>query len=314
MIAPILVGSAALAFHLDRLKITHNIEPMDIDFIVSDKVEAEKIIAELELSEDCTRLPTAHTPKFSVNTEVVKYGGLPVEISYPVSHDCTTADLIRESKNWACMISKLGITCKVAPLNVLYSLKWSHRFLRNSPHFLKTMRTIKNLQKLPGVGPHDTDWLDRRMKETYDYSHPNLKVKKADFFNSNFDYIYDHDSIHEAVKLLEKPAYTFYMDGNSEVNCSKESFFAAEKTIRLLGVLEETYVLALERSQIPNNFEIDPRLSFNIALEKVCTSITSGWFRQYAWENYEIVSRMYDASYVDKFKHALKMGRIKDFK
>ena len=50
-----------------------------------------------------------------------------------------------------------------------------------------------------------------------------------------------------------------------------------------------------------------------MALEKVCTSITSGWFREYAWENYHRVVHMYKTlgvnDYIDRFhknKHMIK--------
>lgn len=309
---PLLIGSVALKFHLDKMGIAHNLEPLDTDLIVANKYESDTIVTFLKWINAKTA-SVSRIDKFGVVSTALKFNGSMVEITYPEKSGMSTDILIKQSTEWDDIYVFNGIECVVAPLSVLMSLKWSHRFLRNSPHFLKTMRTIKNLQSLK-ISPHDSEWLELRMKETYDYSHPNLNVKKNEFFNSNFDYVYDHDSIHEAVKLLDRPAYTFYMDGNSEVKCSREAFFSQERTIRLLGVLEETYVLALERSQIPNNFEIDPRVSFNIALEKVCTSITSGWFRDYAWENYDIISHMYNQSYIDKFKHALKMGRIQPYK
>lgn len=309
---PLLIGSTALAYQLDKLNISHNIKPLDTDLIVADKYESGAIVTFLKWITAKT-VSVSRIDKFGVVSTALKFNDSMVEIVYPEKAGTSTDILIKQSTEWDDTYVFNGIECTVAPLSVLMSLKWSHRFLRNSPHFLKTRIAIKNLQRLK-IAPHDSKWVEMRINETYDYSHPNLKVKKEDFFNSNFNYVYDHDSIHEAVKLLDKPAYTFYMSADEEVQCSKELFFSQENTIRLLGVLEETYVLALERSQIPNNFNIDPRVSFNIALEKVCTSITSGWFREYAWENYDIVSRMYDSSYVDKFKHALKMRRILPYK
>ena len=50
-----------------------------------------------------------------------------------------------------------------------------------------------------------------------------------------------------------------------------------------------------------------------MALMKVCTSITSGWFREYAWENYDKVLDLYNElgedDYVQRFQrnaHLLK--------
>ncbi|WP_457832940.1 DUF7275 domain-containing protein, partial [Staphylococcus aureus] len=68
-----------------------------------------------------------------------------------------------------------------------------------------------------------------------------------------------------------------------------------------------------ERHQIPNNFNPDPTGSFMYALEKVCTSITSGWFREYAWENYHKIVAMHKklgkTDYVKRFKQNFDMIR-----
>lgn len=219
----------------------------------------------------------------------------------------------------------------------LYLIKMSHRYKRNSPHFLKTMSDIKFLRGKLGI-----DWCSNWLKdqeelfklreaESYDYAHPRLNVSSKDFFNGDgVQYVYDHDSIHEAVALYEvpvsaggvidwktRPAYTFYMKDGSEVMTSKEKFFSVHEDIRLYGVYEESCVLALERSQIPHGLgkEGGPsaRWSFEMALMKVCTSITSGWFREYAWENYQKVLDLYNElgenDYLERFNrnnHLLK--------
>lgn len=199
----------------------------------------------------------------------------------------------------------------VAPLDVLYLLKMSHRFKKNSPHFKKTMMDILFMRSL-GVGiPEELDEIYKlRQKESYDYSHPNLNVNSKDFFKGDeVPYVYDHDTIHQAIAVLGEPAYKSYMKDDSEVMTSKEKFFAQPKHVRLLGVYEEACVLALERSQIPFGDDVDgptPKQSFLMALNKVCTSITSGYFREYAWENYSIVLKLYqrmgEDDYVERFK------------
>lgn len=137
-------------------------------------------------------------------------------------------------------------------------------------------------------------------------------MKKENFFTNNVKYVYDHDTIHAAVKLLDRPAYTYYMQDGAEVNCDKTKFYEQPEIVRLYGVLEESYVLALERSVIP--FKSDPDKAFKMALQKVCTSITGGWFREYAWDNYDKVLELYHKSYVDKFNAALSKGEILAFK
>lgn len=185
-----------------------------------------------------------------------------------------------------------------ADINVLHVLKQSHKYLRNSPHFLKTMRDIQSLQAQGArITPALKPILELREKETYSYDHPVLDVDKKEFFSDDgIQYVYDHDTIHLAIAVGDEPAYRSYMKDGSEVMTDKDKFFAAPEKIRLYGVYEEACVLALERSQIPFANDPDkptPAQSFVTALIKVCTSITSGWFREYAYNNFFEIINMY---------------------
>lgn len=212
-----------------------------------------------------------------------------------------------------CRLDRLTGWCW-ASTEMCLAIKLSHRYKKNNPFFSKTMHHIRFLRnKGVELNYELTEIMKLREKETLDYGHPILDTSKDKFFKDDF-YVYDHDSIHEAVALLDRPAYTFYMKDDSEVMTSKEKFMALPEEIKLAGVYEETCVLALERSQIPNDFQgVSAEHSFNMALEKVCTSITSGWFREYAWENFHKVQAMYKklgaTDYVKRFKENSDMIR-----
>lgn len=196
-----------------------------------------------------------------------------------------------------------------ASLDGLYALKMSHRYLRNSPHFAKTMRDIHAMRKAGAkLDPGLTEWLKLREKETYYYNHPKLGVSKAEFFTDSLTYTYDHDSIHEAVKYYEEPAYKYFSSG--EVECSEDKFNALADVVKLSAVLEESYVLAIERSLVPHPGIKTPREAFEVALVKVCSSITSGWFREFAWENYSTLVSMYNKNYYKKFQQGLSNGTV----
>lgn len=217
--------------------------------------------------------------------------------------------------NRSCMIRKVfGEEVKIASGADVLAFKMTHRYLKNSPHFNKTRNDINKLRDKYMVPLVLTEWVKKREKETYVYSHPKLDVKKNDFFKKDdgIDYIYDHDTIHLAVKHLEKPAYEYFKKPNSEVMCDRGMFLQSDENTRLHSVLEEAYVLALERSQIPFEGKWTPRKSFEVALMKVCTSITSGWWREYAWEHYDAVLTMYKDDYVDRFRQALVNGVVKN--
>lgn len=196
---------------------------------------------------------------------------------------------------------------------VVYTLKMTHRFLKNSPHFEKTMYDIKFLREANCKIPESLEkWAKEEEKRVLNYSHPNLNTNKKEFFKDM--YKYDHDSIHEAMAIYDKPAYLFYKHPKNPVLCSKKLFYSVNEYVRLAGCMEEALVLALERHQIPNDFKPDANLSFKIALEKVCTSITSGWFREFAWENYYDVIKLYNETrlnYVEIAQKAIKDGKIK---
>ena len=207
----------------------------------------------------------------------------------------------------------------IAPIHILYLIKMSHRYKKNSPFFNKTMDHIHLIRKEFPLADDIFDqtgfaiMLRNREKESYDYSHPNLNVDKKSFFNPDIGvkYVYDHDEIHKIMARGERPAYTYFIKDGADVYCDKDKFFALPKEIQLNAVLEESLVLALERSQIPYKGQLDPKQSFNMALEKVCTSITSGWFREFAWEHYHEVQQLYPIDYAEVFFSAVDNGIIK---
>lgn len=204
-----------------------------------------------------------------------------------------------------------------ADLNTLYCIKMSHRYLRNSPHFIKTRTNIRDMEAMGATLTPVLEYILKvREKETYNYDHPVLNQSKESFFQDEVGYIYDHDTIHEAIAIMEEPAYKHYMKDGAEVMVDKQKFFDAPEMIQLLGVYEETCVLALERCLIPFNFSTTPKEAFVMALIKVCTSITSGWFREFAYDNFFKIISMYrefgEDDYVERFKKNQDM--IKPFK
>lgn len=202
-------------------------------------------------------------------------------------------------------------------LDFLYMLKMSHRYKKNSPHFYKTMKDIQAMRAANAAITEELETIyKKRMKETYNYGHPNLKQSKKDFFTDDVPYKYDHDSIHKAIAFLDAPAYSKVKDVQDEVYMKKENFFDASEDIQLLCTVEESMVLSLERSIIPFDL-FDDRLAcgraFMTALMKVCTSITSGWFREYSWENYDAAVNIWLAdnqAYVERFKKGLDSGLV----
>lgn len=201
----------------------------------------------------------------------------------------------------------------IPSLNLLYMLKMSHRYLKNSPHFLKTMQDIKLMEDNGAYIQDDhEEFYKERIKSTYSYGHPKLNQNKQNFFGDDVPYVYDHDTIHKAVKVLDKPAYEYFKPEDSEVMVSKDMWDKLPEFIKLCAVLEEAYVLAIERSIVPFPDVLTHKQAFDMALMKVCTSITSGWFREYAWNNYDEVQKLYNPHFVNKFNAGVASGVVKE--
>jgi hypothetical protein len=307
----VLIGSTALNYHLNLQKIPGRI-PKDIDFI-AEVSDLQNICKNAD-----NAVPFDGGKKFLIKKLVL--GQHLIYEAELALKDSTAAQVISNIKSadddsWALGYyhwDGFDIPCIIPSIHLLYELKLSHRYKKNSVHFLKTMRDIQLLRKLGAEIKHP-EFLKAREKETYTYAHPKLKTSKVNFFkeNGNVRYVYDHDSVHLAMKHLDKPAYEYFKENKEEVFTSKNLFDSLPHKIKLYAVLEESYVLALERSQIPYPGKLSPQESFEIALMKVCTSITSGWFREFAWENYDEVMKLFQPTYVEHFQRALERGIVK---
>lgn len=287
----LLIGSDALNYYREKPKAIKDHD------LIADIDTAQELLK----SQGCTTM-------FPINKGKTLFGRTRQGVIWEVSlawEGTTNAELlaIAEDQDWGFR----------APLDVLYALKMSHRYLKNSPHFLKTMRDIREMRKMGATIPeYLSDWFKRREKETYDYSHPNLDQGKTDFFsNDGLVYVWDHDSLHEAVALTGKPMYKNYQKDGSEVLCDRSKWEALSFSMKCCGVYEEACVLALERSIVPHPGVLTPQQAFELALMKVCTNITSGWFREFAWENYDHILSMYSDRYVEMFNRGLENGVVK---
>jgi hypothetical protein len=210
----------------------------------------------------------------------------------------------------------------VPNLDLLFTIKSSHKFKKFSSiygmkNFYKTL-TDYHMMENSGAKIRDgyLNFLKLREKESYDnQTHPKLNVSKTEFFNeeeNGIKQIYDHDEIHKVVAIEENiPAYTYYLKEGSAVLCDKDKFFSLPEEIRINGVIEESCVLALERSKIPFPDAMTSDQAFVFALAKVCTTITSGFFRNYAYLNALKVLNKYPKNYYEKFLNAVEKAIIK---
>lgn len=192
-----------------------------------------------------------------------------------------------------------GIHVGVASVDSLLDIKKAHLILPIKwEHHINEYELLK---KISNKDTHETNSplfiAARKFAKSKQHTPPKLNVVKDEFFTSNVKYVFDHDSLHLAVSYPLKPAYQAITSG--EVMADKAKWNALNYDEKLRCVIEEASVLALERAIIPhfylNRGFNGVRWSYKHALFKVCTTITSGWFREFAIENYgKALSKMPD--------------------
>lgn len=216
----------------------------------------------------------------------------------------------------------LGLTVKVCQPKILAALKKAHLVAHHK--WEHHIYEYTHLKKLLGVevftpkewGSEIEEIFKLHRKEIQEgVKYPKLNVKKDYFFEDAEFKIFDHDTVHQVVALGPQPAYTLMQDG--EIWCSKKKWNALTEQQKLSCVIEEACVLALERSIIPSlylNYRFrGAKWAYEFALSKISTTITSGWFREYAIEHYWQAANS-RPDYVNAFFDGLKKGVVKVLK
>lgn len=205
----------------------------------------------------------------------------------------------------------------IAPLDVLLSIKKSHLYIPRKKW--KQHMQDYHLMKSWGVVDTYSGVTKLRRKEHENLKTPSLNKTADEFFDdhvSNKTFI--HDEIHTVMAHQEKPMFEYIKVDPALVKCSKDKFWALTPEQRIQCVLEEAYVIALERGIIPMLFEgkkvAESESAFDWALFRICTTLTSGWFREFAAENWPAIREAYDRGYATKFLTAVDEGKIRRIK
>lgn len=314
---PILIGSSVSKSIIGRI-------PNDIDFIGSNTAISNlfenyrseyKVIAQYPTSANHLVLKLHD---FIVEAEIAFIGSSGQLIIDWVTN--TRVDSITNNDTFV-----------AAPDLISWMLKESHKY-KDSVHFEKTRNDVLKFRQYFMVdGVEETEsMLDKkgllgilklRESETY-RPHVKLNVNKDEFFaNDGIPYIIDHDLVHDIVAIGSAPAYKSILAAGSAVMCSKTQWAVAPDLIKSYCVLEEAMVIALERGVIPFGKlgQVDDLMSkrlFVTAMQKICTTLTSGWFREYAWENYDRLIQgfmIYEQSFNHNFaqRFAMEYGTLK---
>lgn len=139
-------------------------------------------------------------------------------------------------------------------------------------------------------------------KEAYPQGNPSLNQTNEDFFDDSVKKVYDHDWLHELVAYPDKPMYTRLKHDYSKAWCEKDLWEQLTDDQKNLCVAEETHVIACERFCIPSGWKHNHNHAYYKALKKVCTTLTSGWFRDWAIDHFPQVWELRNKETFDRVK------------
>lgn len=259
---PILIGSHALAFWDNTFKLNPN---ADWDVISDAPINGFEW----------------HDPKLLNNSEV----------EYFTLHGITT--------------EINGISVQVASVTGLALIKRSHlwRNLSFDKHITMYHRHLARcVEGLTDFEHHFLNVRIERTHATFPQGHPSLNKSKEDFFDDYVTKRYDHDDLHKIVAFSQEPMYTQILKDNEPVFCDKAKWLQLSHQQKLWCIAEETSVIAIERFLVPNDWKYPAKLAYMKSLQKVCTTLCSGWFRDYAIDYYPEVVDMFDSSKFSNFK------------
>ena len=167
---------------------------------------------------------------------------------------------------------------------------------------------LPNLQEFVVEGGNFLINRIRLTKQQYPQGNPSLNLSNDDFFDDAVTKVYDHDWLHELYAYEAQPMYTKLKkpEGVSQAWCEKDLWLELSYEDKCKCVAEECYVISTERFLVPKEFDYPAKLAYIKALGKVCTTLTSGWFRDFAIDNYPTIFGLYDPTKIEQTKGMLK--------
>lgn len=300
----LVVGSKALKYNYPNLdKI-----PKDTD-VIGSKEDAQYLIELLNPSS--SKEGDGFISLYNIQNKNEIFDTMNVEI---LLTDNSVANTLYVEKEKA----KYGL--KYATPETLFSLKKSHihfpiKFKKHINDYCFLSEKLNNndvLKDITKIAFSETEDRLGKLKT------PSLMKSTKSFFGQSTKFVksyFIHDEMHEMVSHYDEPIYNRMLESKDSVKCLKSLWDNFSYEDKCKCVLEEAYVIALERKVLPALFGAQPFFtsieSIEWALMRICTTLCSGWFRQFATDNYVKIYEMYNRNYVEDFLTKYKLGLIK---
>jgi len=200
----------------------------------------------------------------------------------------------------------------IAGPNTLYTLKLSHVYFLPDK-FNKTIFDIVWMQNKDCVVDED---LYERLYKQWEHTHGAKKAKLTEnnesFFKNTVNRVYEHDSLHDAMKYYDEPMFQKIKIDKTKAQVSKKLFLELPRQDQINLCLEEIHVVALERFLIPREFRMHPKAARAEAVKLLVTSMSKGWFPRFICENFSCIHvKNNNNDFVERFNVALKNNLIK---
>jgi hypothetical protein len=207
-----------------------------------------------------------------------------------------------------------------ASKEVLFSLKKSHihfpiKFKKHIHDYCFLYDNFSGEDKLSHITEINYKETEERIGKL---KTPSLNKSIDDFFGQSKDFVksfFIHDDIHKVVAHYEYPLYEKMQNNKTLVKCDQNLWRIFPYEDKCKCVLEEAYVIALERKILPMIYDCGKGYTndeaFDWALMRICTTLCSGWFRDFATNNYFIIKKLYNNKYAEKFLLSLQEKKIK---
>jgi len=198
----------------------------------------------------------------------------------------------------------------IATPDILFSLKKSHihfplyfdKHIKDYSFLYKHFDGVDSLRETTKMAFKDVEKRIGKLKT------PSLNKSLTEFFGQSKGFVksyFIHDDIHKAVAHYDEPLYLRMQRDKTLARCERDMWDKFSYEDKCKCVLEEAYVIALERLILPAIFGggkwKDPEEALNWALGRICTTLCSGWFREFATNNYFEIKGFINKSYAEDF-------------
>jgi len=162
----------------------------------------------------------------------------------------------------------------------------------------------------------DRQFLKHRIEmtlERFPQLKPNLNLTVDLFFDDAVQKKYSHDYLHELFAYEDRPMYTKLQINPELAKCELNLWDNLSYRQKVKCVAEETQVIATERFLVPKDWEYPAKAAYMKALQKVCTTLTSGWFRDFALDNYPSVVELFSKDKFNEVRSKLEKSDTIEF-